>query len=40
MNAYGKDFKDIDYRFGDLMDDLRKIDIPRIRLQQVIRGFR
>jgi len=31
VNAYGKDFKDIDYRFGDLMDDLRKIDIPRIR---------
>ncbi len=31
VNAYGKDFDDIDYRFGDLMDDLRKIDIPRIR---------
>src|SRR5690606_266706 len=31
VNAYGKDFEDIDYRFGDLMDDLRKIDIPRIR---------
>lgn len=31
VNAYGKDFTDIDYRFGDLMDDLRKIDIPRIR---------
>lgn len=31
VNAYGKDFKDINYRFGDLMDDLRKIDIPRIR---------
>ncbi|MCU9611984.1 tRNA (N6-isopentenyl adenosine(37)-C2)-methylthiotransferase MiaB [Caldibacillus lycopersici] len=31
VNAYGKDFDDIDYRLGDLMDDLRKIDIPRIR---------
>ncbi|WP_010093293.1 tRNA (N6-isopentenyl adenosine(37)-C2)-methylthiotransferase MiaB [Ornithinibacillus scapharcae] len=31
VNAYGKDFEDIDYRFGDLMDDIRKIDIPRIR---------
>ncbi|WP_420842696.1 tRNA (N6-isopentenyl adenosine(37)-C2)-methylthiotransferase MiaB [Fervidibacillus albus] len=31
VNAYGKDFEDIEYRFGDLMDDLRKIDIPRIR---------
>ncbi|AYC29311.1 tRNA (N6-isopentenyl adenosine(37)-C2)-methylthiotransferase MiaB [Paenisporosarcina cavernae] len=31
VNAYGKDFDDIDYRFGDLMDDLRKVDIPRIR---------
>ncbi|NCU17127.1 tRNA (N6-isopentenyl adenosine(37)-C2)-methylthiotransferase MiaB [Pallidibacillus pasinlerensis] len=31
VNAYGKDFKDLDYRFGDLLDDLRKIDIPRIR---------
>ena len=31
VNAYGKDFDDVDYRFGDLMDDLRKIDIPRIR---------
>lgn len=31
VNAYGKDFDDIDYRFGDLMDDMRKIDIPRIR---------
>ena len=24
-------FDDIDYRFGDLMDDIRKIDIPRVR---------
>lgn len=31
VNAYGKDFEDIDYRFGDLMDDLRKVDIPRVR---------
>lgn len=31
VNAYGKDFADIDYRLGDLMDELRKIDIPRIR---------
>lgn len=31
VNAYGKDFDDLDYRFGDLMDDLRKIDIPRVR---------
>src|SRR5690625_7821222 len=31
VNAYGKDFTDIDYRFGDLMDDLHKIDIPRVR---------
>nr|WP_106784458.1 tRNA (N6-isopentenyl adenosine(37)-C2)-methylthiotransferase MiaB [Lysinibacillus timonensis] len=31
VNAYGKDFTDINYRLGDLMDELRKIDIPRIR---------
>ncbi|MCR8851687.1 tRNA (N6-isopentenyl adenosine(37)-C2)-methylthiotransferase MiaB [Lysinibacillus fusiformis] len=31
VNAYGKDFEDIEYRLGDLMDALRKIDIPRIR---------
>src|SRR5690606_5034005 len=31
VNAYGKDFEDIDYRFGHLMDDISKIDIPRIR---------
>ena len=31
MNAYGKDFEDIEYRFGDLMDDIHKIDIPRVR---------
>ena len=31
VNAYGKDFEDLEYRLGDLMDDLRQIDIPRIR---------
>ncbi|MFC4811206.1 tRNA (N6-isopentenyl adenosine(37)-C2)-methylthiotransferase MiaB [Paenibacillus sp. GCM10023250] len=31
VNAYGKDFEDLDYRFGDLMADMAKIDIPRIR---------
>ncbi|THF78454.1 tRNA (N6-isopentenyl adenosine(37)-C2)-methylthiotransferase MiaB [Cohnella fermenti] len=31
VNAYGKDFKDRAYRFADLMDDIRKIDIPRVR---------
>jgi tRNA-2-methylthio-N6-dimethylallyladenosine synthase len=31
VNAYGKDLEDIHYRLGDLLDDLRKIDIPRIR---------
>src|SRR5699024_4810463 len=31
VNAYGKDFEDQSYRFGDLMNDLHKIDIPRIR---------
>ena len=31
VNAYGKDFEELDYRFGDLMDDLRKIDVARIR---------
>lgn len=31
VNAYGKDFEDLHYRLGDLMEDLRKIDIPRIR---------
>lgn len=31
VNAYGKDFADIDYTFGDLMNDIRKIDIPRVR---------
>ena len=31
VNAYGKDFEDIDYTFANLMDDMRKIDIPRVR---------
>jgi len=31
VNAYGKDFTDIEYGLGDLMDEIRKIDIPRIR---------
>jgi tRNA-2-methylthio-N6-dimethylallyladenosine synthase len=31
VNAYGKDFTDRTYRFGDLMDDIRRIDIPRVR---------
>src|SRR5690625_5013363 len=31
VNAYGKDFNDLDYRFGDLMNDMHKIDIPRVR---------
>ena len=31
VNAYGKDFTDIQYGLGDLMDELRRIDLPRIR---------
>ncbi|NOU93346.1 tRNA (N6-isopentenyl adenosine(37)-C2)-methylthiotransferase MiaB [Paenibacillus sp. LMG 31456] len=31
VNAYGKDFEDSEYRFGDLMNDISKIDIPRVR---------
>ncbi|MEH7014353.1 tRNA (N6-isopentenyl adenosine(37)-C2)-methylthiotransferase MiaB [Neobacillus niacini] len=31
VNAYGKDLEDINYGLGNLMDELRKIDIPRIR---------
>ncbi|MBP1931578.1 tRNA (N6-isopentenyl adenosine(37)-C2)-methylthiotransferase MiaB [Ammoniphilus resinae] len=31
VNAYGKDLTDREYLFGDLMDDIRKIDIPRVR---------
>lgn len=31
VNAYGKDFDDLSFGLGDLMDELSKIDIPRIR---------
>jgi tRNA-2-methylthio-N6-dimethylallyladenosine synthase len=31
VNAYGKDFEDKRYAFGDLMDEIRKIHIPRVR---------
>lgn len=31
VNAYGKDFTDSSYGLGDLMDEMRKIDIPRVR---------
>ncbi|GIN91201.1 tRNA-2-methylthio-N(6)-dimethylallyladenosine synthase [Siminovitchia terrae] len=31
VNAYGKDLADMEYGLGDLMDELRKVDIPRIR---------
>ena len=31
VNAYGKDFTDIEFGLGDLMDEMRKIDIPRVR---------
>ncbi|OBR66854.1 tRNA (N6-isopentenyl adenosine(37)-C2)-methylthiotransferase MiaB [Paenibacillus oryzae] len=31
VNAYGKDFEDMDYRFGHLMKDISQIDIPRVR---------
>lgn len=31
VNAYGKDLKDIEYGLGHLLDDIRKIDIPRVR---------
>lgn len=31
VNAYGKDFKDRRFGLGDLMDEIRKIDIPRVR---------
>jgi len=31
VNAYGKDFTDISYGFGDLLAEIQKIDIPRIR---------
>jgi tRNA-2-methylthio-N6-dimethylallyladenosine synthase len=31
VNAYGKDFIDIQYTFANLMDAVNKIDIPRVR---------
>jgi tRNA-2-methylthio-N6-dimethylallyladenosine synthase len=31
VNAYGKDFEDITYSFANLMEDIHKIDVPRIR---------
>ncbi|EGL81898.1 (Dimethylallyl)adenosine tRNA methylthiotransferase miaB [Caldalkalibacillus thermarum TA2.A1] len=31
VNAYGKDFTDRRYRLANLFDDIRKIDIPRVR---------
>ncbi|HEX7065372.1 MAG TPA: tRNA (N6-isopentenyl adenosine(37)-C2)-methylthiotransferase MiaB [Bacillales bacterium] len=31
VNAYGKDLEGVDYRLSDLMEDMRKIDIPRVR---------
>src|SRR5699024_11512401 len=31
VNAYGKDFEDLTYGLGDLMNELHKIDIPRVR---------
>ncbi|RXT15196.1 tRNA (N6-isopentenyl adenosine(37)-C2)-methylthiotransferase MiaB [Ammoniphilus sp. CFH 90114] len=31
VNAYGKDLTDRNYLFGDLMDDISKIDVPRVR---------
>src|SRR3954469_6217131 len=31
VNAYGKDLEGLNYGLGNLMDELRKIDIPRIR---------
>lgn len=31
VNAYGKDLADINYGLGELMDEIRKIDIPRVR---------
>ncbi|OIJ17909.1 tRNA (N6-isopentenyl adenosine(37)-C2)-methylthiotransferase MiaB [Anaerobacillus alkalidiazotrophicus] len=31
VNAYGKDFEDMEYGLGHLMDEIHKIDIPRVR---------
>lgn len=31
VNAYGRDFIDLDYTFSDLLNDIAKTDIPRVR---------
>jgi tRNA-2-methylthio-N6-dimethylallyladenosine synthase len=31
VNAYGKDIEGLDYGLGDLLADIQKIDIPRVR---------
>lgn len=31
VNAYGKDLLDLDFSLGDLMNEIRKISIPRVR---------
>jgi len=31
VNAYGKDLVDVEFGLGELMDEIRKIDIPRVR---------
>jgi tRNA-2-methylthio-N6-dimethylallyladenosine synthase len=31
VNAYGKDFEEMKFGLGDLMNEIRKIDIPRVR---------
>jgi tRNA-2-methylthio-N6-dimethylallyladenosine synthase len=31
VNAYGKDFTDMDYTFANLLDDIRKTDLKRVR---------
>ncbi|MFP4924753.1 tRNA (N6-isopentenyl adenosine(37)-C2)-methylthiotransferase MiaB, partial [Staphylococcus pseudintermedius] len=31
VNAYGKDIEDLEYGLGDLLADISKIDIPRVR---------
>lgn len=31
VNSYGKDLEDLEYGLGDLLEDIAKIDIPRVR---------
>lgn len=31
VNSYGKDFRTMNYRFADLLNDIAKINIPRVR---------